>query len=356
MRKKVLKIMAVSLIMLVMASAFCACKKGIDEEAQASENETKTVTAVKTSAKASGTVTTIAKEISTEAISDSGNDKDNDTSISDGNNNQATDEFSNENQSSDDNGNSLTGDFFKEEEAMNLKGRTLTISGYSALQPGSGNASEAVQKKLIEIAQDKYNCKIEFIQASQSSTTYAADLISANIAGVKFADIVKVSTVSHYLPLMKAKALIPLDEYVDFEAPIIKAFDYLYNLRYSDGKHYFFTVGPAVSLGSGSTPDNIGDLLFNFDILGREGQPNILDIYEAGQWNWNSFLNIALACTRDSNGDGIIDQWGLSSQQNYYALQHIYHSNGILPAEMLGNGKFALNVQSIKAQKCLQFL
>jgi len=185
---------------------------------------------------------------------------------------------------------------------------------------------------------------------------YINDLLTSVIAGVRFADIITASTISHYLPLMKAKAVIPLDDYVNFEDPVIKAFDYLYNLRHSDGKHYFFTLGSDVALGSGSTPYNLGDLQYNADMLAREGQPDILDLYEQGQWNWETFLSIALACTRDTNADGVIDQWGVSSRASYYALQHIYHSNGILPAELAENGKFVLNVQSVQAQKCLQFL
>lgn len=357
MNTKLFKTTTLALAVLMISSMLGACKKDGDEELKvsgsAAKSTTAAISAAKTTAKATDKSAATAST-STERATDEMNIADTDPDE----NRQYVEAGDNSQQSNQDGerDESVSGgqtSEVKEEKPMDLGGRTITLSYYSDF---TGNSSETVMKRLFEIAEEKYNFKLEWIKPSPAFAQYITDLLSATIAGVKFADIITASTVSHYLPLMKAKAVTPLDDYVDFEDPVIKAFDYLYNLRHSDGKHYFFTPGPAVALGSGSTPYNLGDLMFNADILEREGQPNILDLYEDRQWDWNAFLNIALACTRDIDGDGVIDQWGVSSQASHYALQHIYHSNGILPAEMLSNGKFALNVQSVRAQKCLQFL
>ena len=45
-------------------------------------------------------------------------------------------------------------------------------------------------------------------------------------------------------------------------------------------------------------------------MLEREGQPDPYELWKNGEWTWEAFEKIAKAVTRDTDGDGIIDQWG----------------------------------------------
>ena len=52
----------------------------------------------------------------------------------------------------------------------------------------------------------------------------------------------------------------------------------------------------------------------NLDLVNAIGAPNPVDLYYSGQWTWANALEIMRMATRDTTGDGILDQWGLAGQ------------------------------------------
>lgn len=72
-----------------------------------------------------------------------------------------------------------------------------------------------------------------------------------------------------------------------------------------DGHVFHFSVG---------VPDDFGHAPFavvNLDLFEREGLPDPYELYLAGEWTWDAVTDIAVAATRDLDGDGEIDQWGI---------------------------------------------
>lgn len=73
-----------------------------------------------------------------------------------------------------------------------------------------------------------------------------------------------------------------------------------------DGKLLHFSAG---------VPDDYGHAPFavvNLDIFERENLPDPFELYENNEWNWENVEAIAKAATRDTDGDGVVDQWGFS--------------------------------------------
>lgn len=71
-----------------------------------------------------------------------------------------------------------------------------------------------------------------------------------------------------------------------------------------EGKRFHYSVG---------VPDDYGHsqfLVFNKDIFEREGLPDPYELYANGEWTWDVAEEIAKRATRDTDGDGVIDQWG----------------------------------------------
>ena len=64
----------------------------------------------------------------------------------------------------------------------------------------------------------------------------------------------------------------------------------------------------------------------NMDIINTIGAPSPIDLHNNGQWTWDAALNIMRMATRDTTGDGMFDQWGLSGQVEVLA-RHILASN-----------------------------
>ena len=67
-------------------------------------------------------------------------------------------------------------------------------------------------------------------------------------------------------------------------------------------------------------------LFYNMDMFDEAGLS-----YPDSSWDWNTFLDAARALTRDTNGDGTIDQWGYWFYGRYAHVESwIYANNGRL--------------------------
>jgi len=88
-----------------------------------------------------------------------------------------------------------------------------------------------------------------------------------------------------------------------------------------------------------SRPDMFGMILgVNLDIINAVGAPNPVDLYNAGQWNWEAMLNIMRLATADTTGDGTIDRFGLGGHPTYVLRNLIGANDGILVTEDLNFG------------------
>lgn len=61
-------------------------------------------------------------------------------------------------------------------------------------------------------------------------------------------------------------------------------------------------------------------LVYNRSLLEREGQPDIYDLWTSGNWTWEEAEKIIQNVTRDTDGDGEIDQWGIAWRRIDYAI------------------------------------
>jgi multiple sugar transport system substrate-binding protein len=81
--------------------------------------------------------------------------------------------------------------------------------------------------------------------------------------------------------------------------------------RYDSTVLGIFRRGTAVyALPKGYTPMV---LVYNKDLFDRAGIP-----YPPDDWTWDDFLRTARALTRDTDGDGQIDQWGTAYDRRYF--------------------------------------
>ncbi|MEJ6951461.1 ABC transporter substrate-binding protein [Natronospora cellulosivora (SeqCode)] len=61
-------------------------------------------------------------------------------------------------------------------------------------------------------------------------------------------------------------------------------------------------------------------IYWNKTLFEEQGLPDLQEIYERGDWNWDTFLEVAIDGTRDTTGDGEIDQYGFVSH-NWWGIQ-----------------------------------
>ncbi|HBQ63319.1 MAG TPA: hypothetical protein DD727_00005 [Clostridiales bacterium] len=140
---------------------------------------------------------------------------------------------------------------------------------------------------------------------------------------------------------------VPLNEYVDFDSleklrnPLMRA------MSSWGGKYY--TINEALPTA------NLHAVQFNMEIRDREGLPDLVDVYNKGQWTWEKLTEIARLATRDFNGDGIIDLYGVSIPRLDWVANNFLQANGV-PMVDFRNGKYVTNMDSPSFIRALTFI
>ncbi|HAX97000.1 MAG TPA: hypothetical protein DCY35_10845 [Prolixibacteraceae bacterium] len=225
---------------------------------------------------------------------------------------------------------------------IDLGGRTMQFIQTGPPKARDTGPAQAIFWERIENTERLFNVKIEFPQVSLTNVAYAEKIISNSLAGIKFADL--MHNVSYVLMpnYVDQKFVLPVDDYIDFGHTFWKQTSML--TKYRDGKHYSIGRHDPYSIAPYMT-------VYNADILYQEGIEDILEIYRKKQWNWDTFLDICIKCTRDFNGDGILDQYGLSSgTANILML-----SNGLLGMELDGENGFKCGYLDQRALNTFNF-
>jgi hypothetical protein len=68
----------------------------------------------------------------------------------------------------------------------------------------------------------------------------------------------------------------------------------------------------------------------NLDIINADGLPNPVDLFEAGDWNWTTMLQLMRDATRATAGDGITNQFGIAAQPGDFILHLIAANDGMI--------------------------
>jgi len=112
---------------------------------------------------------------------------------------------------------------------------------------------------------------------------------------------------SNFFNLRTAGALYPVSDFLgeEYYTELPYQFQRMAEVLGFKGKKYTYTSFNGIV-------NNTVFLVFNKTLLEREGIQNPYEYYHNDQWNWDTLTEIAKKVTRDTDGDGAIDQWGLT--------------------------------------------
>lgn len=356
MHKKFIRATSLSLAVFLMTLSLGACKKE-STASKKSDNSTKiSTTASKSTAKKSST-SSAKKDTTTASKTESGSKQSSNTPKNNKGGSSNTPDLGTttkeEMEEFLDNTPTPPKEVVQVDQNMDLGGRTIKIVYDSSTSPGdppteaelAENPKAGVKYNTIKNAMKKMNFNIEWVQVSND--TILSDYLNATAAGVKFADIIYSSPKRLFPALPVKQLLVPIDNFIDFENDSLYNSDYFKSGTEFMGRRWGFGIPYALGYAT----------FYNRDIFGREGLPYLEEVYEQGNWTWDTLVEYARATTHDSNGDGTIDQWGLVLGNIQGATEALMFSNG---ADFIsydsGKNTYKFAANEPKAARALQLI
>jgi multiple sugar transport system substrate-binding protein len=319
MMGKSYKISVLIIAASIIVSVFSACMKGKDNDAQVTGNM------AKTSAKTMTTVakTTVKESTSSSPVSDNMTD-----SIVTGGTGESKPETNDNIEENDNIANGNTEEAIDEsgsdqaidEKVFDLKGREIRVVYFNIIQIPTlelGTKEGELKYNLMKEAEEKYNCKFKFDLVSTNQNVYFNEFKQAFMAGVYYTDLVRLTRYNALPILGKNGMILPISDYIDFNQPVLQKYDNVNGVIYPDKFYAFFSCEPLTPVG----------VWYHKEILDRMRIPDIQSIADSGNWNWDTFIDIAINTTCDLNGDGIIDQWGVGSDSASTIIINMMRSN-----------------------------
>lgn len=186
-------------------------------------------------------------------------------------------------------------------EKYDFGGRTITYSAWWELRPEPGASVDADRQiRRVAEVEKKYNVKIDY--ANFPWGEYLARYITTVMAGDSMADIVSVEVNWFYPTLLLNNFCASLSALDVFDFSDEKFQRETVGFGEYNGEIYCYEVGDMYPRGM---------LFFNKNMFEREGINDMYDVFFNYEWTWDKMLEYAKRLTRDTDGDGIIDQWGL---------------------------------------------
>lgn len=208
--------------------------------------------------------------------------------------------------------------------------KTITLGFFTG---SPWNVPDAYTYQLIEDAVEKFEAghpgvKVKFVSGIQKDD-YSEYIASALIKG-KAPDVFFVLP-EDFSTFAGTDALMELDEYIDRDADYDKS-------RYYNAS---FEFGNISGSQYGIPFESVPQMMFvNKTLLKDEGINEI-----PKDWTWEDFYEICDRVTKDTDGNGIEDQFGVCG----YTWQHAFITNGVNAFDMDGTSCNLLSENAIEA-------
>ncbi len=237
------------------------------------------------------------------------------------------------------------------EEVIDMGGYEFVLANaHAGFKPEGETANADELKEIYAAIEDKFNCKIVFIDGNSDTETLFASVTS----GTKVADFVRTRQ-STWIPLSMIGGLRPLDS-----EEVIKAGLDVYN---PDNFHQFYTQMTklnghiwAVDMSGKYDQLSFGHVYAFNKRLVKEAGYDPEELFQAVRdyrWDYDMFIEIARKITKDLDGDGKYDIYGVALDTDGNEIW----SNGtgpILYDEQ--TGKWYSDLSNPKLIKSLEFM
>lgn len=209
-----------------------------------------------------------------------------------------------------------------------LAGYELRISGWWDGEPQPTSAQGEAALARWSAIEETYDVQMKWVTVGAEETVER--LTASVMAGDPFADIIHIEANRAIPSMAVAGIILPVSDYLDFSDPRWPT--NVEEVGGFDGDVYGFL----------QKADSTHGIWYNKSLLDREGLPDPYGLQEAGEWTWDAFLDIAQRATRDTDGDGEIDQWGMTVGYEFWD-KFIYANGAQIVTERDGRYDFTLD-------------
>lgn len=183
---------------------------------------------------------------------------------------------------------------------FDMGGRTLKLVSWydESIQE---NSPDTIQmKQNLDALKKKHNFDVEYVVVDYGE--YQEKVTASLIAGEPIGDIIRLARPWMIPTLAKQDLFWPLDEYVINDNSFV--LQYTKELSQYNGAGYGFRIGVA---GAGQ------GVFYNRTLMNQLGMKPLQEYVDEGNWNWDTFIQVAKEANKDTDNDGKIDKWGLAS-------------------------------------------
>ena len=216
-------------------------------------------------------------------------------------------------------------------ENYDFGGETVTIISWTSERMANYFNDNLLVLGRVQEAEELFNCKIDFMQNREIPDINFARLLSGDSVN----DLWHVQNKIGYWQLVANDALYPIYEilpegYYDAFPPGILAVEeaFKYNGQY-------WGIGTVEYRPVFGYQNDLIFVAYNKTLFEREGLPDTYELYLAGEWTWDAATDIEGKATRDLDGDGETDQWGIVDARQW----DLAVSNGASMVRVDENGK-----------------
>lgn len=213
---------------------------------------------------------------------------------------------------------------------VELENKTIKWLAHYDINPSTSKGdSEAVN---ITLFKSKYGGNIEYIPTTWD--TRYSDL-STHVLGGDGVDFFPCDTAA--LPKGVINGMFqPVDDYIDMDSELwtdVKDAMEIYNFN---GKHYEFVNSVSAE----------AVVIYNKQTIEENGFDDPWELYQAGEWNWDTFTSMLQQFCDPDN-----DQWGLDG---FWAEKALFLSAGV-PSVTSENGSLKTNLMDATVEKAMNF-
>lgn len=182
-------------------------------------------------------------------------------------------------------------------------GRVFRIGSYYDMTPDpQSNAVNAALSERIAYVEEHYNCTIEFVDLGED---YVDDYTTSVLAGDPICDVGYAITTTVLPTLIDGGIAYPISDLGVIDFGSYKWRQDVIEAGYYKGKNYTLGINdPEIRYG----------IFWNKTLFDEYGLPDLYELYENDEWNWDKFKEIAQMANVDKDNDGTIDIYGFNAR------------------------------------------